>query len=317
MEIQFLIKDLNVKEPLLKNVQHLFTSCIEAIGLDIRTVETIYIAEDSQYGDAIHRVDPTATYTNDNGLIGVGKAISREDVKGEIVHSIVLREGIVDSALSCIISDQSIEELERTQRESLYVICHEIGHCVDNYERKILGFPKLRGNNDAFSIKRVSMYYSKLLACEFSACAHAAIFVSPELQTILIDDYIEELIKVKHGLEEFNAKYEEGVMPLYDLAYQVSGGFWFLLVQYAKLVGHTVGNNQIVLDQETHWPTEIFPLEVSKQMQSSLLGSWSQYPNWPSEAIIKNWTDCWHNFCLANEYSFRQEPTGDALYFNI
>lgn len=315
MDIHFRITDLEAEESLVQSVQFFLTFCADAIGLDLQTVETIYIADDSNYSDAIHSVDPTASFTKDNELIGVGKAISRAEDSGEVVHSIVLRNWLVNAALSGSISGLPVDEWELPQQEGLYVICHELGHCIDNRDRRVLDFPKLRDGNEEFSIDRVARYFSQLLACEFSACVHSARIVQPALHALHISDFIEQMADTKHRLMQFKAKYDQGGLSLYEFAYQVSGGFWFILIQFAKLVGNAIGNDQNTIDQASFGPNADSQLEILHKLQTNLSNTWSHYPNWPSEVIIKEWTECWNALCLANGFLFVHGEDCDALYF--
>jgi hypothetical protein len=88
-----------------------------------------------------------------------------------------------------------------------------------------------------------------------------------------------------------------------------------IILQYAKLIGSSIGNEDLDPTQPS-WITDDKEIEdVLKQVRSVLIDMWSEYPAWPG-ALVEKLFDLWKRLALTHGYRFVEELTSDGLFLD-
>jgi|GEM_PF-5833399 len=208
------------------------------------SVESIVVADPAEMGEVIHTWQDDAGikrgYTGDLGaeFATAAKTVARTTESGEVKSKIVIMSGLLYEIVDVIEQGLPLEEWEVQKKLALYVPAHELGHGHDNFLRK-----HVRGDEidlkEERDLELISKHYAGVLASEFLACFYSSAVVSPEFQKYLIeewrrqaDELIESVINQKFSLSG-------------DAFWFASHNLWFVMVEFAKLVGHRCGNPEL------------------------------------------------------------------------
>jgi hypothetical protein len=316
MEVEFLIEGLDPSEYLIKVVTGFVKDCIKQSRVSESDIDKILLADDDNYLKAIKQLDENETYTKNNMVVGMGKTIYRRN-NNEYKNGIVLKRVIIEAPLEGNIKYKNIDEWEPARLEFLYVIHHELGHCYDNKTRNLIEYPKIFDENKLFKIKQVAEYYTAILLSDFFACvfsAYAAREKMIEYDCRNLDGYV---IKGEKRIVDLKTKYFVDKNYLYELAFEVAGDFWFILMQYAKLVGFKIGN-EVLSSVEIKVDSDVINknIDILREFEKILNNCYKYYPNYDSK--IHNFLfDIWNRLCLRCGYEFVEGLNSDALFFNI
>ena len=318
MEIKFFIRGFEPTQIMFDSVHELIASIASDFSLSLDSIEKIFISDKQQYGEVLRMIDPIASYTNQGQVVGVGKTISRISEERTIAHTLAFQDFVIDKALAGWKSGKHYDSFLLDQQQCFYVIVHEIGHCLDNEKRKDLYTPPLLGNTGCFRIKEIGDYYYSILKSEFSACALTAKYMTSELLQTEIDNFIANVSDTLFQINLSKESYKNSGQgsELRDLAYQVVGGSWFILIQYSKIIGYSVENQTTIenIFSEMRTKLTLDGLDIIGHFEQGLRQTWHFYPIWIPE-FHKFCFDCWRSLCLKNGYRFEEGPDGDSIYF--
>jgi hypothetical protein len=127
------------------------------------SIDKYVITEDQNYEFVVSQIDPTATVSNNDSVVGIAKTVYNQQTKKSSIiiksHQIV---PIIDGLNSGIeINNWTIEQLN-----ALYTSLHEFGHAKDYIKRPAF---KSYSLSRPFSLKNVSNYYSEIITDEIGA----------------------------------------------------------------------------------------------------------------------------------------------------
>jgi len=188
------------------------------------------------------------------------------------------------------------------------LVYHELGHCLDNYLRKDLTSVVIDDGN-RFKIRQVAKYYYQIILGEFAACVHSAKIMDADLYRYDLNNTQTMIANQIKNLEPEKRKGQFGGSNLKRSLFSASGVFWFILVQYSKLIGSKMGNPNL---SEIHLETWINAIPKASDLLydlSEILSKlWSLYPELNGnsfERILETWK------VLAFEYGYEFVENGN------
>jgi hypothetical protein len=171
---------------------------------------------------------------------------------------------------------------------------------------------------EKFKIQMLNDYYCHILEGEFAACVHSAMGASNSMYEEDIsrsNGYYQDFLK---KIDEHKEKYTADVNHLGYFAYDTAGIFWFLLIDYAKLIGTQTGDNDRLKDvKNMSW--ENLPMnmrEVLAEFKQYLITTWQSYPQWP-DGFYDSLFIYWQALALGHGFKFVEGEHGDGMYFDL
>ncbi len=287
------------------------------------SVDALTIADEDKLGQVIYEWQDRAGvrngYTGAYGgeLTTAAKTVARKTDNGTVISSIVLMSNFIYEIVDVIEGNVPVDEWNVEKQRCLYILAHERGHAHDNYLRRHIGEDKidLTEERDPQAIGR---HYAGLLASEFLACFYAAKIVSPELQAKMVEEwkddaetYCDSVVKEKHRLSG-------------NAFYYASHNLWFVMVQFAKLIGHRCGNRE--LPRSVFWDyADECERPVFDALEEFLVKSVAPAPPIPTgatsisheptfdldEYVFENLKPVWEKFCGCFGLEFSDEDDED------
>jgi hypothetical protein len=155
----------------------------------------------------------------------------------------------------------------------IYVLFHELGHCVDDSRRK--DFHEITFDPNA-PFEQAATYNGRIIRGEYAACFFAASRMTAELYRYLEDGFLDNFSQVASWIKR----------PGLELKQQ-AGVIWVQMAEYAKLAGHRAGNPSLTSTIDLGAFRSPF-----SEFETTLTTDWMDYPNWefePPETYRENW----------------------------
>lgn len=260
MQIEFYIRErfLKISQERKNEIKNIVSNKIEEtlnkLGAETSILNRIIFAEKERYGEAIQSVDKNEDYSNNEFGVGFGKTI----MEGE-KSSIILRHEILEA----LVTVENNKELSIAEELLYYVFQHEIGHAIDNYQRR----PIKTQSEVTFEPRAISNYYIEILISEFAANWNSAKLLSKTFYNDLTNSNSEN---IRNFLED---KGRLKSLPNYTLAqikYGVSDRIWLSLMQISQLLGVSILHNcelkipSEIIDEDTQIKIKDVFLQISK-----------------------------------------------------
>jgi len=315
MNIELRITNSNPSTYLLQFIEKLLNHCLKKMGLSSKDIGRVIFADQDHYATAIKDISGHMSYTNDVDYISVGKTVSKRLNSGHILSDITLRSGIIDKIVGGVLNNCDISRWDESEQQALYTIYHELGHCKDGKIRQDITTPHIVNSTNKFKIRQICDYYRHILLGELSASVHSGLFMTAKVFERKLSDTILKIEKKLTYIDELMDKYSKDHSILYELAFTVGGLFWFILIQYSKLIGTRISNkrlrdHELILWKEASTSAYSIILEYDRLISSA----WCVYPNWDSN-LFHDLDSTWESLSLSFGYKFVHSDQGDALYW--
>lgn len=314
MKIEFIIREFTNPFTNQINIEHLaeklFVELISDMGLSTASFRKIAIADQFNYGSAIQELDPEGHFTQSDVYTGVGKTIYCID-DGNKLNSIVFRTEIIENLLLTMsVSDQEDNWPEIIQFYK-YIVCHELGHCIDHLNRTQVRKPTTVDSNGLFKISRVANYYFDILMGEFAACYFSAKAMHKSAFNIENSNTVDSITKLLSNAKELTLNFDGNNDKLFKIAFDASGAIWTILIQYSKIIGSQLGSDnlndlEVELQGINSELFSIFSVELKKLLDV--------YPDW-SVNNLGPFLDLWHQLSQINGFKFSEGEVGDAVFW--
>ncbi len=304
-------------ESVIPIIRTIIGSALSIVELSQDGLERVVITNRDGFGPAVHRLQEDAgqplSYTDNDIHQAAAKTIARHE-GDRIVSSIILSDFIVARVMEAAQKSYELDEWDHNGQFCFYIVAHEVGHCKDHILRPDDEETSLQ-TDGVFSIRQIAKYYQSILMGEFAACVHSAGAVTDGVHKAHVEAWRTDsqslLDQVKKHMREYQADHSR----LRFLAFSASQAFWVIILQYAKLIGSSIGNEDLDPTQPS-WITDDKEIEdVLKQVRSVLIDMWSEYPAWPG-ALVEKLFDLWKRLALTHGYRFVEELTSDGLFLD-
>jgi hypothetical protein len=291
-------------------------SALSIVDVSEESLETVVVADEKEFGPTIHQLQKEAgsapDYTDNNTHKAVAKTIPRRQ-GDHITSSIVMRDMVVAEVAPDAMRTNNVAEWGPDSQFYIYIFTHEVGHCKDNVLRPDHEEIPLQISG-RFTIQQVARYYFPIVLSEFAACVHSAGAMSEAIHRRQISgwqrDVKDSLVRIKKCVLE----YRRDNSKLQDLGYESAQSFWFIIVQYAKIIGSIIGNPGL----DPTAPAWITPSpeieELLSKIDAGLEKIWGEYPA-VSDTAAEKFLAIWKALALANGYRF-EEGEYDGLYLD-
>jgi len=179
------------------------------------------------------------SYTGNTGyVVTVAKTVPHRTEDGRVQSSIVMNAIFLGALVDVIAAETPIEDWEVEKQECLYLVAHEFGHAHDNALRLHLGENEIDLENEDDWVV-ISQHCAGVLTGEFLVCFYSSPVVTEKLQRNLIDRWHSPAEEVVRSV--LNAK----LNLLANVSLFAAHNLWFMIIEYAKLVGHNCGNSSL------------------------------------------------------------------------
>jgi hypothetical protein len=315
MDLEIRINNLIPQENLTNEINNLLVSCINYSKISKSDIDKIIIADKHYYSSSINSIDPNETHTSNNILTGVGKTIPIK-VNDNIINNIVFNSVVFDACFYGFNTYANFNEWDPGTYIMYYIIHHEFAHCYDNITRLNFQKPLLRDDDNLFKIKNVSNYYFNILIGEYSACFYSAYSVLESMINYEISNFNSYIKSFLLEIATRKNKYKIDSREIYNIAFNVSELFWFILVQYSKLNAYITGNSVLSdVDITENINLNSDSKNILRRFQKIINQEWNYYPNISSK-LAENCKEIWYELCFANGYKFDEEEKGDSIFWN-
>ena len=288
MQIECHITDIDPSPDLLTFFQNVLEHAAEKISLDRGTIGRVIIASYNLFGSAVSLIKPGATHTdNETGVAG-GKTFPRVD--GDVVVCDIVLQASLFNTLGEVLSIPPIShDWKADHEQALYVICHEFGHAMDHAIRTdVAEVPDPRSAD--FSITDTANYYGNIVLDEYAACKNAAVVMTETLFDYEMSEASGRVTDYQTQVSQYLGDPDQ--LTRRALAHFVCQGAWVIMVELAKLYGHT----NCVSDRR----------EAVCNIEDGLLGATpltdilnryeSSYPNWDTPSQVMELAKTWHMY---------------------
>lgn len=234
----------------LRSIMHqLVTSIAERVGVDTALVETVAVATEETYGQAVKDLFPGSGYTDNNGYLGVGKTETHV-VDGTPSHRILFHAYVMELCLRGFMSvGENLMDWPADLQYGPFIISHELGHCRFNETapRNVYELNELLLQQDDFDA--INDHQFSVLVGEAGACFYGDRYYTESLFKNACKQELSPLKKTKTALDK--AKTEKNIQ---DVAYLANGLAWLYPIQFTKLAAGiyktALGNSSIVPPNE-------------------------------------------------------------------
>lgn len=284
-------------------------------------VEDVIVVEQPLFGDAVGRFDKSRIYTNDRGLVAVGKCFAHLCDGHVRSSSIILSTSLVGGVMQALQEHGSDTAKWRAEdRRNLYAIYHEFGHCMDHVQRpKTTPDYTSRNEEGRFlppTVPAICAFHFETLVPELMACAFSGIGYHESL--FALDSEMNDQTVVR-GLDALACMTRESELDMNRLFFEAAALFWFVLIQHAKFVGSMLGNSSLSprTSGELWRIARLFP-EVAHTLdraESVFREAWSCYPELP-EHFLPEVTSCFHAISNAFGYSLEVRSGNSGIWWN-
>lgn len=304
MRIECRITGIDPQPPLFAFFQRVLEHAARRVSVDIAAIDRVIVASPDRFGESVSAIKPGATHTNTETDVAGGKTFPRRD--GESVVSDIVLQGSLFGALGEVLADPPTStQWGVDQQQGLYVICHELGHARDHFDRRDASeAPDPR--NGPFSIKATADYYGGIVLTEYAASRIAASVMPPGL----FDHETQEAGNRMLGNQGLVSHYLDNPEKLTRraLAHTICQGGWLLMSELARLYGHAAG------DPARTEAVRSFENELldASPLGDALAGFGETYPNWNVPTQIEQLTGIWQQYAATFGVRFvRRDPGPD------
>jgi hypothetical protein len=315
MKIEVLITDLDPTENLINRIKNIIAFCLKDYEYSEDNLDTIIISDDAHFKKAVQRFNPNGVYTKDEVYVAVGKNFPILTTEGKVKHSVIFHSSVFNAIFSGLQKSSDSENWEDEECRFLFVIYHEIAHCIDNQKRGIRINRPIRRDDKLFKIRNVANYYIDILKDEFVSCVIAGFAMRKkvfDLEMKSTNEAIEERLSEAKALR--NRYYKDNGL-LYEIAFAVSGTIWTILIQYGKLIGSKIVNRQLTNVSMNLWNGgSEASRKVLTQFEEGLGKFWDSYPDF-SDAFDEFLFGIWSALALCLGYKFVETNTFDEIFW--
>lgn len=315
MNIEIRITKMDPSTHLLQSIKSLLNHFIKNMGLSSDDVVQVIVADKEHYESAIKAIDDHISYTNNNDYVGVGKTVSKWLDSDNIVSNIVLHSGMVDSVLSGVLKGCEVSSWANIEQQALYTMYHELGHCKDAKIRRDVAAPNAVNSSKQFKIDQVCDYNQHIVLGELSASVHSGLFMTPTVFNLELSSTILTIEKRLTYINKLKNEYSKDHSILCELAFVVSGFFWFILIQYSKLIGARIGNKELRNLELRLWKeANTEASSVISEYDRLISNAWCLYPDWGGD-LFHDIDRTWQSLSLSHGFKFVHTEQGDTLYW--
>lgn len=314
MKIEFKIKDLVPQANLILAVGNLLTDCVKESKILESDIGRIIISDELNYANSINSLENNESYSSNNLFTEVGKTISQK-LNGTIINNIVFHRAVFDACFYGFHTFPNINEWDAQTYIMYYVIHHEFAHCYDNIKRIDKENPKLTGKDNFFKINNVAKYYFNILIGEYSACYYSSYCAKESMMELEISNLNSYIVTLNADIALIKEKHKINSSELTNIAFSVAGLYWFILIQYSKLVAYKYGNNALnKFDMVDTIELNNESKKILLNLENILIQDWNNYPNINLELLDK-YLRIWYQISMANNYLFKQGEFGDGIWW--
>lgn len=294
-----------------------------ARGLKVSTdgIEEVIIATSDTFGDVVGRFDASKKYTNGRGLVTAGKIFPHRSPGSPVKHSILLLHDVVARVFQALDSGVDFDDWTGDEQRCLYVLFHELGHCIDDQKRsEVTDDGTYRSETGRRMLKHdlesLWAYHRSTLLSEFYACVHSGIMYTGKVRDLDVD--------MNNGvmaaqLEELMEKTKMPSVDLSEIRYEAAAIFWFMLTQHAKLAGSRISRG----GYDDLPPSKLWRLaHASEEMEGILVevdrhfdALWQAYPTLES-TFADDMTDCFLRLAAYCGYKFSDLSGNDGIWWD-
>lgn len=289
MRVEFNVSAPSSEED-CKRLLAITARAMEEMGLPFESVEEVIVATSDTFGDIVARFDKSRKYTNSRGLVAAGKVFTHRPAEKRMTHSILLQHSVVDGFFkSPLTHGKNYHDWPARDQMNLYVLYHELGHCVDHERRpedKDDGTFRTETGERAIDSTLASLcaYQHSMLLSELAACVHSGLAFTEKIGALdcgMNDTFVQT------QLNEMRRMTVEQPAELDRIRHEAAGLFWFILIQQAKHTGSRLGNPELPKTA----PGQLWKIAAASGVVSSILETadgameqaWADYPNFKSE----------------------------------
>lgn len=210
------------------------TSTAKRVGVDTDRIETVAVATEETYSQAISDLFPGSGYT-DNIYLGVGKTETRI-IDGTPAHRILFNAYVMEIYIRGLCISQEIAEWPADLQYGPFIIAHELGHCrhheisLNNLD----AIKDLRSGIDDFDI--MNEHQLGVLVGEVGACYFGDRYYSEAMFHHACKDDLTPMTETWGAIQR--AKRENNIS---DVAYFSNGLSWVYIIQVAKIITSALG----------------------------------------------------------------------------
>ncbi|MFC1584037.1 hypothetical protein ACFL5V_00670 [Fibrobacterota bacterium] len=316
MDVQFLIQDKSFQDKEEEQWKDIISKIIGnyagEMGLPLEDLHEFVLADEEHFAGIAQRYRDIKTSSDNDRYSKLAKAILHKTEKGETKATLVVRRELIEQLFS------RVEDKEKkwTYTEYLYkyVICHEMGHCLD-YRNRPDDLREPGGETDKFSVRQMYTLFGSVLLDEVAACAHASRAMTTGVFHQEINSVSEGVERRLNELESIKDNYNGQPRALFELAVSASSIFWAILIQYAKLMGSKINNRDLASYRMKVWKGAGAGSGVLlSKLGSEIWELWKQYPDWKG-ADLTFLLEAWYRISIESGFKFVETPEGDGVYW--
>jgi hypothetical protein len=236
-----------------------FRDAAMKMNVPLEDLENILIADPKNWATAIAKVRGSSPPSSSGGIDG--NTLSRLYRDGRVKCSIVFPWQTFEQLRIALATAITV----RTPPEQLviYVVYHELGHCVDDLTRKDL----TEIERDPEGPSQSTRDHILAIRGEYAACFYAAANVSQELYNFLEITFQYGWNIALPLIKDAGTEYKKRV-----------GAIWVQMSEYAKLAAHRAGNPSLASRVDLGVFETLFA-----EWESVLANDWKNYHNWLAE----------------------------------
>lgn len=232
MDVKLYIEEGPGSDQLRDMMHDWVTSTAERVGVDTAHIETVAVALEETYGEAMNDLFPGSQYTN-NAYLGVGKTETRI-VDGTPAHRILFNAYVIEICIQGLNISQNIAEWPADLQYGPFIIAHELGHCRHHEisPKDIEKIQDLRSRVDDFDVMNEHQF--GVLVSEIGACYFGDRYYSEAFFQHACENDLVPLIQTWDAMQ--TAKRQKNIG---DVAYYANGLSWVYVIQFSKIITST------------------------------------------------------------------------------
>ncbi len=284
------------------------------MGLEISEFAKIIIADEEYFEKAVDEIKPNCSFTKSEYLTLGGKSFLLSSEHG-YKFSLLFNSLNFSVALTDI-PEGSDKEFFVLKKFNKNITFHELGHCLDNKFRHESKEYKIRNDDNLFKIQTVCKYYINILIDEIAACYLSSASVDSDVFFYDMNSNDESFQNQIDEKSKILKKYSGNKDELYEIAFITSGIFWFIFIQYGKLIGYKIGNKALGnIDIEFSSINKNLSKSILKQFEEVIKKMWLSYPNINVENTYNELIPIWKNFTMSMGVKFVESENGDGIFW--
>ena len=271
--------------------------CMRQVKLPPEWVRRIVVVAPEEYDALRLAVSNGVAQPLGPGITSLGWTWA-ERINGNVLSTIILPAKTVTDALA---SDPC----------AFFTVSHEMGHAVDFRHRDTVSIPDLQ-HNAPFLKATVNTFYTERFVQEFEANRHAAESLSPELIHKCIRHVRGMYKHCREIIQNHISGHNNGEVPNFTLAYQVSICAWEILVAIGSVHGYLADPADLARAVADKWDTRIREIEQLLVPASRRFANEQPIPTAGANAQLQGvWTTLMQNW----GFSFVTSVDGDRITY--